>query len=80
MFIIRKGEEARHVVSRFSDADPRYRKAFGETMERVFHLDPKALAPERRLLIKAMRFQGKTPELVARAAAIRAAMTKEING
>jgi len=26
-----------------------------------------------------MRFQGKTPELVAKAAAIRAAMTKEIN-
>ena len=63
----------------YSDDNPRYRKAYHETLERVSKLDPRLIAPERRMMIKAMRFQGKTPELVAKAAALRASMTKEIN-
>ena len=77
--IIRGNKEGPNVPNLYSDADPRYRKAYYETLERVSKLDPKTIAPERRMMIKAMRFQGKTPELVAKAAAIRAAMTKEIN-
>jgi hypothetical protein len=64
---------------RFTDANPEFRKAYHETMERARQTDVRRLAPERRLLIKAMRYQGKTPALVAKAAAIRAAMTAEIN-
>jgi hypothetical protein len=64
---------------RYMDSNPEYRKAFHETMERVKRMDPKELAPVRRMTIKAMRFQGKTPALVGKCAAIRAAMTEEIN-
>jgi len=64
---------------KYTDANPKFRKAYHETMERARNTDVRKLAPERRLLIKAMRFQGKTPELVGKAAAIRAAMTAEIN-
>lgn len=64
---------------RYTDANPEYRKSYHETMERVKDMDPRLLAPERRWTIKAMRFQGKTPKLVAKSAAIRAAMTAEIN-
>ena len=59
--------------------DEHFRKSFLETMEKVEKMDPKVLAPQRRLLIKATHFQGKTPELIGKCAAIRAAMTREIN-
>jgi hypothetical protein len=79
-FIVKGKEEQKNVSRTYSDSNPRFRKAYHETMEKVAHSDPKELAPQRRWNIKAMRFQGKTPELVAKARAIYDAMSKEING
>jgi hypothetical protein len=78
-FIVRGKETNGATDKRYTLDNPEFRKSYMETMERVRKMDPKAIAPERRLMIKAMRFQGKTPALVAKSAAIRAAMTKEIN-
>jgi hypothetical protein len=63
----------------YSNSNPAYRKAYGETMEQIKGLTPREMSPVRRFVIKKTRFQGKTPELIAEAAAIRAAMSKEIN-
>jgi hypothetical protein len=78
-FIIHGKEQIGGTYRRYSMDNPEFRKSYNETMERVAKMDPRKLAPERRLMIKAMRFQGKLPKLVAHSAAIRAAMTKEIN-
>ena len=63
----------------YSMSNPEYRKSWGETMERIQGLTPREMSPVRRFAIKKMRFQGKTPKLVAESAAIRYAMTKEVN-
>jgi hypothetical protein len=63
----------------FSMSNPEYRRAYGETLERIQGLTPREMSPVRRFAIKKMRFQGKKPELVAESAAIRAAMSREIN-
>lgn len=79
MYFIIHGKEKHDGRGEFSLESPEYRKHFNETMERVKKLDPRVLAPERKLMIKAMRFQGKIPKLVAKSAAIRRAMEMEIN-
>ena len=66
-------------VGDYSMSNPAYRKAYGETLERIKGLTPREMAPVRRFAIKKTRFQGKHPELIAEAAAIRAAMSREIN-
>jgi hypothetical protein len=76
-FIVREGKEKRR--GPYSDENPEYRRTFGETLEKIEGMHPRDLSPERRLAIKQMRFQGRRPELVAKSAAIRAYMTKEIN-
>ena len=63
----------------YSLSNPAYRRSYGETMERIQGLTPREMSPVRRLAIKKTRFQGKTPALIAEAAAIRAAMSKEVN-
>jgi hypothetical protein len=63
----------------YSPDNPEYRKSYEETMERVRKENPRDLAPDRRRAIHLMRFVGKTPALVAKSAAIRAVMSKEIN-
>jgi hypothetical protein len=66
-------------VGDYSMSNPEYRKAYGETMDRIQGLTPRQMSPVRRFAIKKMRFQGKTPGLVGESAAIRAAMSKEVN-
>ena len=63
----------------YSMSNPAYRKAYGETLERIKGLTPREMSPLRRFAIKKTRFQGKKPELIAESAAIRAAMSKEVN-
>ena len=77
MYIIVHNNERRRGF--YSDENPAFRKAYHETLEQIEGRHPRSLSPERRLEIKKMRFQGKKPELVARSAAIRDYMTKEIN-
>jgi hypothetical protein len=79
-FIIRGKGEQKNVSRTYSEANPKFRKAYHETLEKIANKDPKELAPERRWNIKAMRFQGKTPELIGKARAIYDRMSKEING
>ena len=71
-----------HVRSK--DQEPHFptaeaRKHYHETQEFYAHEKPRDLSPVRRLAIKKMRFQGKKPELIAEAKAIRDLMTREIN-
>ena len=66
-------------VGDYSMSNPAYRRAYGETIERIRGLTPREMSPVRRLAIKKTRFQGKTPALIAEAAACRAAMSKEVN-
>lgn len=63
----------------YSESNPEYRRAYGETLERIQGMTPREMSPVRRFAIKKTRFQGKTPALIAEAAAIRAAMSKEVN-
>jgi hypothetical protein len=63
----------------YSEANPEYRKSFNETMDRARKMKPDTILAQRKWVIKAIRFQGKTPELVARAAALRTAASEEIN-
>jgi hypothetical protein len=79
MYFTVHGKEERNVSRFYTDDNPRFRKAYHETMEKVANIDPKVLAPQRRMNIKAMRFQGKTPELMGKAKAIYDRMVKEIN-
>jgi hypothetical protein len=67
-------------TGKYSNSNPAFRKAYYETMERARNTDPRKLAEARRLAIKQMRFQGKTPELVAKSAALRMAISDEVNG
>jgi hypothetical protein len=66
-------------VGDYSMSNPEYRRAYGETMEKIANLSPRQMSPVRRFAIKKTRFQGKTPALIAEAAAIRAAMSREVN-
>ena len=79
MYVIVRNKEKHDGLGAYSLDSPEYRKSYMETMERVKNMDPRQLSPERRLMIKAMRFQGKTPKLVGKCAAIRRAMEMEIN-
>lgn len=63
----------------YSMSNPEYRKSWGETLERIQGLTPREMSPVRRWAIKKTRFQGKTPKLIAEAAAIRYAMSQEVN-
>jgi hypothetical protein len=64
---------------RYTMENPAFRRAYNEAMERYGNTDLRKLSPERRLAIKQMRFQGKTPELIAKSRAIREIMVEEVN-
>jgi len=66
-------------VGAYSRDNPSYRRAFDEMTEKISGMRPRDMAMMRRLELKKMRFQGKKPELVAKAAAIRMAITEEVN-
>jgi len=76
-FIVREGKEKR--TGPYSDDNPAYRKAFGEAKEKFSHMTPREMSPVRRFAIKKTRFQGKRPEIIAEAAALRELMSEEIN-
>ena len=78
MYIIVRGEKD-NTRERYSERNPEYREAFGRTQDRLAKMHPRDLSPLRRLAIKQMRFQGKRPDLVAKSAAIRQLMEREIN-
>jgi hypothetical protein len=73
----RSKEERRSGI--YSDENPAYKKRFHDTQDKYANVKPRDLSPFRRLAIKKMRFQGKRPELIAEAAAIRNLMEREIN-
>ena len=75
--IVREHKEKR--TGEYSDENPEFRRAFGETREAFEKVHPRDLSAVRRFAIKKMRYQGKRPELVAEAAAIREVMEREIN-
>jgi hypothetical protein len=77
-FIVRPDKEKR--TGPYSDENPEYRRAFGEAQEKYAHLSPREMSPVRRFAIKKSRFQGKRPEIIAEAAAVRELMEREING
>ena len=76
--IVRPDKEKR--TGLYSEENPEYRKRYEETREQFEKMNPQDLSSVRRFAIKKIRFQGKKPELVAEAAAVRAVMEKEING
>lgn len=59
--------------------DPEFQKHYHDTQDFYAKENPKDLSPVRRLAIKKMRYQGKTPRLLAEAKAIRDLMEREIN-
>lgn len=66
-------------VGAYSRDNPAYRRAYEEALEQAAGMRPRDMAMARRLEMKKMRFQGKKPELIARAAALRMAITEEVN-
>ena len=74
-----KSKHIEEGVGAYSQSNPKFRRAFGEMQEQVQKLSPREMSPVRRFEIKKMRFQGKLPELVARSAAVRYAMSREVN-
>ena len=75
--IVREHKEKR--TGEYSEENPEFRRSFEETREAFEKVHPRDLSAVRRMAIKKMRMQGKKPELVAEAAAIRECMEKEIN-
>ena len=75
--IVKDHEEKRH--GEYSEENREFRNAYHETRERLAHLHPKDLSALRRFAIKKSRFQGKRPEIIAEAAAIRRLMEEEVN-
>ena len=79
MYIIKREEREERGEGSYSEENPEYRRRYGETQDNYRGVHPRDLSPLRRLAIKKMRFQGKRPDLVAEAAALRALMEEEIN-
>jgi len=77
--IVRRGKHNEGTREEYTDRNPKYRKKFHETQEELERLDPQKLAPLRRFAIKKSRFQDKSPESIAEAAAIRNLMEHIIN-
>ena len=65
----------------YSDSNPEYRRAYGEAQERASECkELRGAAAQRRWAIKKMRFQGRTPELIAEARGTRHFIEKQVNG
>lgn len=78
MYVIVREHKEKH-TGQYSDENREYRNSFNEAREAFEKADPRDLSAVRRLAIKKMRYQGKSPKLVAEAAAVRECMEKEIN-
>jgi len=79
MFFIIRGKNEKQGAGQYSMSNPEYRESYYKTKEKIEHIAPRDLSPLRRKSIRTMRFAGKTPELVAEAAAIRKVMEDKIN-
>jgi len=77
-FIIR-GKREKQGAGQYSISNPEYRDSYYKTKEKIESIAPRDLSPLRRKSIRTMRFVGRTPELVAEAAAIRQVMEDKIN-
>jgi len=64
----------------YSESNPEYRRAYGEAQEQASEGRLKDAAAKRRWAVKKMRFQGRTPELVAEARGFRHYIERQING
>lgn len=68
------------MIIKTKSPEEKWHDAYGRAQEQAQYMTVKELAVQRRIKLKQMEFQGKTPTLLAQCKAIRSRMEKLING
>jgi hypothetical protein len=75
----KQGEQVYHNPE-WTDRNHSYKQAYGEWEEKMRHASNREKATVRRVALQQMKFQGKRPELIAKARAMRRMIERDING